>query len=77
MRVTGKPDKSGTDRFQRGCHVRFVFSIVVAFGGFVLIWGPWPWLMFAGAFTSFAGTFNMGREAWRLASSRRASMRTN
>ena len=70
----GMADKIGTEARRRGCHFRFVLDMALAFGGFTLIWGPKPWLMYFGAFASFAFTFGMAYEAWKLAAEKRLSV---
>lgn len=67
-------DKIGTEARLRGCHWRFVLDMMLAFGSFTLIWAPRPWLMYAGACASFAFTFGMAFEAWKLAAERRSSV---
>lgn len=66
-------DERGAAARRRGCHLRFVLDVALAFGGFALIWGPRPWLTYLGALASLGFTFGAAREAWRLAAERRVS----
>jgi len=67
-------DKVETKARQHGCHVRFVLDMVLAYGGFVVIWGPRPWIMVLGALASFVFTFGMAYETWKLAVEKRLSV---